>query len=253
MQTPFIDSTATWRKVLAQANTKIVCLDFDGTIWSDILVELNEKFGPTDEVTGEKIWHRYDHAFKVAKTMTNGDHLQAEYDDIFATKSLAQVIAYLESQHKLIDGVVDFLAFLKRSNITPIGITNGASQIAEAMLKHHGIDMLFVGNKLVQFPNRPLPTLEFFHDGDNGIDKGRLLREASDLGHQVVAFAGDSRGDISGAVECAKLGGLVLASGANGGLAQFCASNLPGGSYVTYETFDAKLMQVIQQRLTNEQ
>lgn len=253
MQTQLTDPVAAWQKILATANTRIFCLDFDGTIWTDILVQLNEAFGPIDNTTGHKVWHQYDHAFKVAKTMTNGAHLQAEYDDIFASQKLADVVTYLQKSHHLLAGVRDFLVCLKLSGITPIGITNGASQIAEAMLKHHGIEMPFVGNKLIQFPNRPLPTLEFFHDEDNGIDKGRLLREASELGHEVVGFAGDSRGDISGAAECARLGGLVLASGANGGLAEFCASNLPYGAYVTYETFDDSLLRVVQSRINREQ
>ena len=85
---------AAWRLKLAGLPRKIWATDLDGTVWGDILVFLNEAFGPVDQATSQKKWLQYDHAYKVAGTMTNGQHLVAEYRDLLAAKSLPELIEW---------------------------------------------------------------------------------------------------------------------------------------------------------------
>lgn len=231
-----------WNKVLQGASTKLFFFDFDGTIWDDILVVLNEQFGPINEATGKKLWLEYDHAFKVAQTMTNGAHLSAEYADLLVHHTVDELISWLTVNHKLIPGVHEFMRQLKSMNVTPVGITNGAGVIASAMLAHHGIDMRFVSNELVF--NESTASLQFFHNENDGIDKGLLVRQANVLGHQVMGFAGDSRGDIKGAQAANELGGLVLAY-AGCGLADYCRDNFACDRWISYTDFQ-EVMQPLQ-------
>ena len=82
-----------WTEILAQCSTDIFLLDLDGTIWGDILVVLNEQFGPVDP-DGEKRWKKHDRAFKIEGTMTNGEHLEAEYRDLLEAKTVDEMVAW---------------------------------------------------------------------------------------------------------------------------------------------------------------
>jgi 2-hydroxy-3-keto-5-methylthiopentenyl-1-phosphate phosphatase len=213
-----------WRRVLQLCATKrIFAFDLDGTIWQDILVVLNEAFGPVDQATGEKKWREYDRAFKILGTMSNGAHLEAEYRDLLTEKSLGELTDWLKANHELVPGVRDFLKLLSDNGITPVAISNGAFQIAEAMLDHHDLIMPSICNALVM-ENDEFFGLDFVHDEHDGIRKGDLIKEAARLGYKVVGCAGDSKGDIGLATETARLGGLVIAVG-NHGLSDWLAAN----------------------------
>src|SRR5690606_16022520 len=129
-----------WLNMLAGCSTDLFLLDLDGTVWGDILVVLNEQFGPVDP-DGEKRWKKHDRAFKVDGTMTNGAHLEAEYRDLLEAKTIDEMITWLKENLQLIPGVKDFLAFLRSMGVTPVAVSNGSLQIAVPMLKFHGVEM----------------------------------------------------------------------------------------------------------------
>lgn len=212
-----------WRQVLAGCHSSLFLLDLDGTIWGDILVVLNEQFGPVD-ADGVKVWKRYDRAFKVDGTMTNGAHLEAEYRDLLEAKTLNELIDWLKANHLLIPGVKDFLKTLAASGVSPVAISNGSRQIAEPMLVHHGVQMPLVANSLKFADDGSFARLEFVHNEDDGVRKGDLVTAAAELGYRIIGCAGDSKGDICMAEATAKAGGLVLACGP-GGLSDWCRTN----------------------------
>jgi 2-hydroxy-3-keto-5-methylthiopentenyl-1-phosphate phosphatase len=211
-----------WVDLLANCKKRIFLFDLDGTVWDDILVVLNEIFGPVD-AAGEKIWKQYDRAFKVLGTMTNGAHLEAEYRDLLTEKTLAQLTDWLKANHRLVPGIREFLKLLADNDITAVAVSNGAYQIADVMLAHHGIEMPRVCNSLIMEDGK-FVALDFFHDEHEGIRKGDLALKAAELGYEVVGCAGDSKGDLSLATDTAKLGGLVIAVNKNG-LSDWCSAN----------------------------
>jgi len=216
-----------WRNLLALCTTRLFLLDLDGTVWDDLLVILNEAFGPIDASTGEKKWKQYDRAFKVLNTMTNGAHLEAEYRDLFTEKTLAEIHAWLKANHRLIPGIKAFLRLLAENKITAIAITNGGIEIAGEMLKHHGLEMPVMSNSLV-FEGGKFVRMDFLHDENVGIDKGRLVVAAREFGYEIVGCAGDSKGDITLAEETARAGGIIVAVGTHG-LSAWLAENEGNG------------------------
>lgn len=214
---------ALWRAALKGCHKRIFLFDLDGTVWDDILVILNEQFGPV-KPDGEKKWRDYDRDYKVHGTITNGAHLEYEYRDLLEERTLAELVAWLQANHKLVPGVVPFLQFLKAENISPVAVSNGAIQIADAMLLHHNIVMPRVCNSLTMDGGK-FTGLDFFHDEESGIDKGELVQAALALGHDVVGCAGDSKGDESLARETARAGGLVVA--VDEGLRNWCLKQDP--------------------------
>jgi 2-hydroxy-3-keto-5-methylthiopentenyl-1-phosphate phosphatase len=248
--TQLVDQRATasaeaWRQILAGCQTDLALLDLDGTVWDDLLVVLNEEFGPVEG--GEKKWKQYDRAFKVLCTMTNGAHLEAEYRDLLTAKGLEDIIAWLKINHKLVAGVKEFLAFLRSNNVTPVAISNGAYEIADAMLAHHGVTMPRVCNSLV-FEDGKFVRMDFFHNEHDGIRKGDLVKAAVEAGHRIVCCGGDSKGDISLVEETVKAGGLAIAVG-NHGLSAWCEQNLPNPDTYVCITDYAEAMQAVQQRI----
>lgn len=220
---------AAWLEVLARCKKRIFLFDLDGTVWDDILVVLNEAFGPLDDA-GEKKWKQYDRAFKVLGTMTNGAHLEAEYRDLLTEKTLEDLISWLKANHRLVPGIKDFLKLLADNEVTAVAVSNGAYQIADEMFVHHGIEMPRVCNSLVM-DGDTFTALDFFHDEHEGIRKGDLVALAAEMGYEVIGCAGDSKGDISLATDTAKVGGVVVAVN-NHGLSTWCSENegLVGGS-----------------------
>lgn len=212
-----------WTEILAQCSTDIFLLDLDGTIWGDILVVLNEQFGPVDP-DGEKRWKKHDRAFKIEGTMTNGEHLEAEYRDLLEAKTVDEMVAWLKEEHELIPGVKSFLAFLRSCGVTPVAVSNGSLQIAIPMLEHHDVEMPIIANSLRFSDTGEFEAMEFVHNEDDGVRKGDLARIAAERGHRVIGCAGDSKGDICMAEATAALGGLVLACG-DGGLTAWCEAN----------------------------
>jgi len=212
-----------WRNVLAGCSGKVFFFDLDGTVWDDILVVLNEVFGPVDDTTGEKKWKQYDRAFKVLNTMTNGAHLEAEYRDLLTKKTIGELIAWLKANHRLVPGIKDFLKLLADNDITAVAISNGAYEIADEMLHHHDIVMPRVCNSLVMEDGR-FTRLAFFHDEHEGIRKGDLVDMAVELGYEVVGCAGDSKGDVGLYTQTVKAGGIVIAVN-NHGLSTYLAEN----------------------------
>jgi 2-hydroxy-3-keto-5-methylthiopentenyl-1-phosphate phosphatase len=211
-----------WVELLSKCKKRVFLFDLDGTVWDDLLVVLNEAFGPVD-ANGEKVWKQYDRAFKVLGTMTNGAHLEAEYRDLLTEKTLGEIHDWLKVNHRLVPGIKEFLKLLADNDTTAIAVSNGAYQIADLMLAHHDVVMPRVCNSLVMDEGK-FVALDFFHDEHEGIRKGDLATKAAELGHIVVGCAGDSKGDLSLAVDTAKLGGIVLAVN-NNGLSAWCEAN----------------------------
>jgi len=211
-----------WQAVLDQCEELILPIDLDGTAWGDLLVVMNEAFGPVDEA-GEKLWKRYDRAFKIDGTMTNGAHLEAEYRDLLGAKKLPEIITWLKANHRLVPGFRAFMDMMKSRGVTVLAISNGAYSFADEMLAHHDIVMPRVCNSLVM-EGDAFQRLDFFHNEHDGIRKGDLVTIAAERGHRVIGCAGDSKGDLTLATATAKLGGLVLAVGDHG-LAAWCKAN----------------------------
>lgn len=237
-----------WQDVLSACGTDVFLLDLDGTVWGDILVILNEQFGPVDD--GEKRWRKHDRAFKIDGTMTNGEHLEAEYKDLMEEKDLPELLDWLKANHDLIPGVKKFLAFLESMNITPIAVSNGSIEIAAPMLEHHGIPMHLCANTLV-FGDDGFEQMQFVHNEHDGVRKGDLAREAAAHGKRVIGCAGDSKGDICLAEATAELGGLVLACGEDG-LSAWCEENegkaVSANGWISFTDY-AQVMQAVQARV----
>jgi phosphoserine phosphatase len=259
-----------WRDMLApiaaRGINRLHLTDFDGTKYGDILVQANEALGPIDEVSGQKRWRLYDAAFKnpegalivpgrtvipaTARAtfkgdrmfMTNGAHLEAEFDDLFEAmraqypgeEPLPKLAAWAAANVPLIPGAREFVSSLESMNIASVGITNGAWQLAEALLSHHGLDIPFMGN---YFEGEKFTSV---HDEDKGVDKAALVEMAAEMGFQVVSCAGDSKGDIGLCTATAKLGGLVIVRGRNGGLADWAEKNLKLNQWVLVESYIGK-------------
>lgn len=222
-----------WQNKLSGCTHRLFAFDLDGTAWlPDILVGLNEEFGPIDQATGKKKWLEYDHAYKVAHTMTNGAHLLAEYQDLFAVKSLDEILTWLKANLKLVPNFRQFCAFLRANGITPVAISNGAGQIAEPMLKFLDIEMPVVTNTLVFNGDGTVARLDCLHNEHDAIRKGDLIEHAVQLGYEIVGCAGDSKGDFAMAEATVKHGGIVIAVG-NGGLTQWCQER--EGKQLSYE------------------
>ncbi|MBI1272359.1 hypothetical protein GC174_18190 [bacterium] len=135
-----------------------------------------------------------------------------------------RLLAWLKENHHLIAGAADFIAMLQDHGITPVAITNGAKEIAGPMLVHHGLNMPFVSNWLnFDGPSGAFSGMGFLHNAEDAIRKGDLVRLAHSEGYVIVGCAGDSRGDICLSEATAALNGIVLASGAGGGLSVWCA------------------------------
>ena len=226
---PF-DWEAAWRKTLAGCPRRIAITDLDGTCWDDILVVLNEQFGPIDPGTQQKRWRTYDHAYKVAGTMTNGAHLVAEYKDLLAVKTLPELVDWAKNNIPLIPGMHDFVQLMTGAGCGIVAVSNGARQIAEPKIAHHGLPFPLMSNWFEG------DELKFVHDEHVGIDKGVLVEKAVEWGYEVVCFSGDAKGDIKGAEATAKHGGLVLACG-NAGLQSWCQSNLMPEQWKPYTDF----------------
>ena len=209
---------------------KLLATDLDGTWWLDILVELLKEFGTVDPTTQQKRWLEYDRAYKVLGTMTNGQHLVAEYKDLFSQRKLEDLVAYAKTQIPLIPGAEAFARFLDSMDIGVLAISNGARQIAGPKLEHHKLNFPLVSNWFEG------DELKFVHDEHVGIDKGVIVNKLAEWGWTVVGFCGDAKGDIAGANAVHKLGGLVFACG-HGGLEDWCARSLPVDSYVQYNDF----------------
>ncbi len=224
------DWEAAWRTTLAGLPTRIWCTDLDDTFWQDILVHLNEQFGPMNTATGQKKWRDYDRAYKLDGTMTNGEHLIAEYQDLFASHTLEELVAWVKTNIQLVPGTPDFVRTLHSLGIGVVAISNGARQIAQPKLEHHGLDIRLMSNWFEG------TTLKFVHDENVGIDKGVLVRKAAEWGYEIVGFSGDAKGDIEGARATAHLGGLVLACGQHG-LYEWCKGNLMPEQWKGYTDF----------------
>jgi hypothetical protein len=254
-----------WREMLsalAQQGIRFLHLtDFDGTKYQDILVQANEALGPVDEVSGEKRWRLYDRAFKSAdgclivpgKTvipsratvngdrmfMTNGAHLDEEYRDLIDAMRAAypdadpleKLAEWVSSNVGAIPGAADFVVKLRKLGIASVGITNGAWQLAEAMLAKHGMEMPFMGN---YFDNGAFKCV---HGDDIGVDKARLVEIAHEMGFRIVSCAGDSKGDIGLCTATAKHGGLVIVRGTEGGLADWATKNLRDNQWLLVEDY----------------
>jgi phosphoserine phosphatase len=253
-----------WRDTLttigARGINKLHLTDFDGTKYEDVLVQANEALGPVDPVTGGKRWRIYDAAFKNADGvrvpnglvlpdrailrgdrmyMSNGAHLDAEYRDLMAAMRklhadadpLEKLIEWVCANIPLIPGAASFVDSLTQNGIASVGITNGAYQIAEALLVHNGLDVPFMGNYFQDGGFRCV------HGDDVGVDKARLVEIAHEMGFRVVSCAGDSKGDIGLSTATAKVGGLVIVRGSEGGLAAWARENLQDNQWVLVEDY----------------
>lgn len=247
---------AVWQRTLAGCTRRIFAFDLDATVWlPDILVGLNEQFGPIDPATSKKKWLQYDHAYKVAHTMTNGAHLLAEYQDLFAASTMDEILAWLKSNLKLVKNVHEFMQLLRSCGITPVGISNGASQIATPMQKHLGVEMPTVTNTLVFNTDGTVARLDCLHNEHDAIRKGDLIDLAVELGYEVVGCAGDSKGDFTMAEATRKRGGFIIAVG-DGGLTQWCKDHkqLEADQWVQLDDYaTAMANRSLQQRIQPQQ
>jgi len=231
-----------WRQTLAGLPNDLWLTDLDGTAWQDILVRLNEQFGPVNEVSGEKKWLEYDRAYK-AGTMTNGQHLVAEYQDLLAVKSLDELIAWVKDEKNvpLTPGLPDFVGLLAGCGVGIVAVSNGAREIAQPKLDHHQLPFRLMSNWFEG------TELKFVHDEHVGIDKGMLAAKAAEWGYRIRGFSGDAKGDMAGAEVTARLGGLVLACG-HGALSHWCEKNLALNQWVEYSDF-RQVLRAVQSRL----
>jgi phosphoserine phosphatase len=241
-----------WRNLLKGCTNRIFAFDLDATLWlPDILVGLNEAFGPTDLLTGKKRWLMYDRAYKVTRTMTNGQHLLHEYKDLFELKTLDELIAWLKENLHLVPNAREFMNFLRRQRITPVAITNGAGQIASVMQKHLNVEMPTISNSLVFDDEGKMTGVSWFHNEDDGVRKGDLIELAAQWGFEIVGCAGDSKGDFGMAEATAKHGGLIIAVGF-GGLTDWCFENegqiLKPTGWIRLDNY-ADALSAMQQRL----
>jgi phosphoglycolate phosphatase-like HAD superfamily hydrolase len=232
-------------------------IDFDDTAWDDILVRLNEEFGPIDKTSGDKRWKLYDAAFKRGgahidgsfRTMTNGEHLIAEYADLLRERPLSELITWSKANIKLIPGFKAFIEGVRSRGIGVVGISNGARQIADELVRYHGLSIPFISNWFEG------DTLTFVHGEDIGVDKAALVSLAESWGYRIVACAGDSKGDIGLAQATRDAGGLVIARGHNGGLSDWCETNVPGYQWIVVEDYDRpgccgfKAIDILDQRI----
>lgn len=275
------NSEQCWRDMLQafalRGVTDLHLTDFDGTVYGDILVLANEALGPIDPSTGEKRWRLYDRAFKdpdgalidPALTvipdratikgdrmfMTNGGHLDAEYRDLMAVMRelhpdadpIGKLAEWAAANVPLITGAAAFVNSLAGLNIGTVGITNGAWQIAEALLNRHGLDVPFMGN---YFENGGFRCV---HGDDIGVDKAKLVDIAHEAGFRIVTCAGDSKGDIGLCRATAKHGGLVIVRGSEGGLADWAEKNLRVNQWVLVESYrGSEALTAVQQRIQGQ-
>lgn len=266
-----------WRASLAVISARGInrlhLTDFDGTVYEDILVLANEALGPVDPVSGGKRWKLYDRAFKAAEGalidpqrtviparatvkgdrmfMTNGAHLEAEYVDLFAVMrekyagedSLTKLAEWVCANVGLIAGAKRFIDDLDGLGIASVGVTNGAWQLAEALLAAHDVSMPFMGNF---FDGEQFKCV---HGDDVGVDKARLVEIAHESGFQIVSCAGDSKGDIGLCEATAKVGGLVIVRGEEGGLAAWAEQHLKMNQWLLVESYDTEALRAVQQRI----
>lgn len=244
-------SVTRWRTMLGGLPfKKIFAFDLDGTVLEpDTLVGLNEAFGPHAE-DGAKRWLEYDRAFKVHGTMTNAEHLQAEYRDLFEVTTLDIMLQWLKNNIRLVAGSKPFLDFLASQEVAAVGISNGVEQIGPVLLNLLDIPMPVACHKLVLDDKQALVNIDWYHDARDGIRKGELISLAEEWGYEIVGCAGDGKGDIDMARATAERGGLILAR-ENTDLARWCqaaAMSQTGGSWVTYDDF-RDVLAVVQAQL----
>lgn len=212
---------AKWQRTLAPCHKVLFTFDLDGTVWPDILSVSSEHFGSVDP-DGVKRWRRIEHAYKVAGAMSNGDHLEALFADIFERHTMNDMIEWLQKTHRLLPNFKRFLKLLEMFNVSPVGISNGASQIASRMLTFHGIEMPVIANPLAFDKDGKFTGMDFVHDREEGVRKGLMVKAARDLGYRVIGCAGDSKGDIDMADETLKVPGTVVISYDKGILNDWC-------------------------------
>lgn len=229
---------ATFADILAQYTQRFLCLtDFDLTIYTPDIGQVGiAQFGSNLPGTQKRRWEAMDDAYKLpGTTIKMGDLIEFALQECIAgAGSLDAFVEWLKTRHSLIPGVPELMRFLGEYGILPFGATNGSVQIAARMLEHHHIVMPFVGNSLNL--SGGVPTLDCFHNREEGVRKGDLVIEAEPLGKKVVLCCGDSKGDISMAYETARRGGLVLAR-TGLGLADFLRKNVPSSQWAEYDDF----------------
>jgi hypothetical protein len=228
----------TWRQVLAQsASSEIVLLDLDTTIFDpDAIQEGVMHCGEVDSATGKKVWVLMDEDFKrQGSTILMGDLLEhglcrevlrhwGHWDDY---------LEWLKLRHFLVPGFRDLLFLFHSYGVQPIGITNGAYQLASSLLQHHDVEFPIAANWLCLEGGSA--HMHFFHGRRVGIDKGLLAAAARRWGYTVLGCGGDSKGDITLAAETAAQDGFVLARRGLG-LAKWCDDNIPGTA-IEYDDF----------------
>ncbi len=211
--------------------------DFDLTIYfPDVGQAGIQQFGSFIPGTNIRRWEQMDEDYKKPNTTVKmGDLIEFALQECIAgAGSLDAFVDWLKQRHCLIPGVPELMSFLAENGILPFGATNGSMQIAARLLAHHHVVMPFVGNSLNL--SGPVPTLDCYHDREEGVRKGLLVAEAEDLGKKVVLCCGDSKGDISMARETARRGGLVLARKGMG-LADFCRRNVFADQWTEFDDY----------------
>lgn len=211
------------RAAAPKKRRKIVLTDLDGTVYGpDTTVVLNEEFGSRhpDGVPLYKRW-REQHA---AGLMSIAEHLGNEFADIFRAASLEEVLEFLQQAVQPMPGIHQFLEWLKKKKIRPIGVSNGAEPIARNLLAHHGIPIKRLIANTIEFgvaDGISFRTLS----GEVGLNKGEVVEWFRDHGYKIYAAIGDSTGDIGLAIAAGKNKIPVFTAGADCGLANWCAKN----------------------------
>lgn len=229
---------ATFEALLApHQERQIAFTDFDMTLFATDTHQAGvQQFGSMIPGTNKRLWEHIDAQFARGDSdIKMGDLIElALQESIAGAGSLDEFVEWLTQRHSLVPGTRELTSFLAARGILLVGATNGVTQIASRLLEHHQLAMPFIGNSLNL--SGPVPTLDCFHDREEGVRKGQLVVEATGLGRQVVLCCGDSRGDVELARETALRGALVLARKGLG-LAKFCSGNVPQEQWLEYDDF----------------
>jgi 2-hydroxy-3-keto-5-methylthiopentenyl-1-phosphate phosphatase len=222
-----------WQSILNNVPKKIWATDLDGTIWEDTLDLLCNEYSSIDKTSGQseaaQIYRQYEEG-----AISFGHLLEKQYQHLLAAKSIDELIEWTKLNVPIFDGLANFLCLLQKNDIGIVAMSNGAKQIVQAKLEHHGLHIPVIANSL------GADRLQLVHN-EMGLNKALLIEYAMEAGYEIVGFSGDGEADITAANVVSKQGGFLLACG-HRGLAHWCKGNLTSDQWMHYNhNFDEVL------------